>query len=182
MLDVAKVLLIQLDKPHLAGGICSVIPHRVQSKQFKAVTRLCGLQIEFANWPGPGGVGVRSGNQAGSKQGLDGAPQSSACSFHVCAMLRKYLFKYFRWCLTCLQSFCQFPATPLSRSSFLLCYPIVMASQCVHFMVILMVTSPRCPSTFPITLCPLMRWHFASHFAFRVHLTDASVQIGSDLT
>lgn len=61
MFDVAKVLLIQLDKLHLAGGICSVIPHRVQSKQFKAVTRLCGLQIEFANCPG-------RGKQTGSKR------------------------------------------------------------------------------------------------------------------
>lgn len=129
MFDVAKVLLIQLDKPHLAGGICSVIPRRVQSKQFKAVTRLCGLQIEFANWPGPGGVGVKTG----SKQGLDGAPQSSACSFHVCAMLCKYLFKYFRWCLTCLQSFCQFPALSLSPPLLSYCYGFAVCAFYGHF-------------------------------------------------
>lgn len=77
MFDVAKVLLIQLDKPHLAGGSVRLFPAECNQNNSKPLRGFAAYKLNLPT--------DQAGSKLGSKRGLDRASQSSACSFHVCA-------------------------------------------------------------------------------------------------
>lgn len=81
MFDVAKVLLIQLDKLHLAGGSVRLFPTECNQNNSKPLRGFAASKLNLPTVQGGAHKPDLSGYQTGSRAGLT----DLFSSFHVCA-------------------------------------------------------------------------------------------------